>query len=106
MMEEKELNISNEDTGFVGSKLIMELNIPPEESDKEEDENIYITEEDKNLKVTKESLLEQIKNVQEELERRKQHSQRIAELNKAVEEWKADFARALEKIQDTFAFVK
>ena len=88
-----------------GSKLVVKLNIPTEYCDKDE-ESIVQSQQDGDLQVSKESLLEQIKIVQEELERRKQHTQRIAELNRAVEEWKADFARALEKIQDTFAFVK
>lgn len=102
------LNISVEDKSKhiqkPGSKLVVKVNIPTD--DDKDEENIEQSKQDSDLQLSKESLLEQIKIVQEELERRKQHTQRIEELNRAVEEWKADFARALENIQDTFAFVK
>uniref|UniRef100_A0A034WDB1 Uncharacterized protein n=1 Tax=Bactrocera dorsalis TaxID=27457 RepID=A0A034WDB1_BACDO len=108
-MEDKKLNTSIEDRSkhiqTSGSKLVVKLNIPTEYCDKDE-EIVEKSQQDGDLQVSKESLLEQIKIVQEELEHRKQHTQRIAELSRAVEEWKADFAKALEKIQDTFAFVK
>uniref|UniRef100_A0A0K8UBL3 Uncharacterized protein n=1 Tax=Bactrocera latifrons TaxID=174628 RepID=A0A0K8UBL3_BACLA len=108
-MEDEKLNISIEDRSkniqTSGSKLVVKLNIPADYCNKDE-ESIEQSQPDGDLQVSKESLLEQIKIVQEELEHRKQHTERIAELSRAVEEWKADFAKALEKIQDTFAFVK
>lgn len=108
-MEETDLNISVEDKSKhvhqAGSKLVVKLNIPTDDCEKDE-EDVEMSKQDKDLQVSKESLMEQIKIVQDELERRKQHTQRIEELNRAVEEWKADFAKALEKIQDTFSFVK